>query len=265
MLNALFGSISRYRGFIIDSIRRDFQSRYQSSFLGALWLILQPVAMISVYTLVFSSLMRARMPDINTPFAYSIYLCSGVLTWGLFTETLNGLVNVFLNNANILKKLNFPRICLPIIVSVSSLINFLIIFALFVLFMIVSGTFPGWIFFAIIPVLLVQMMFTVGLGIILGVMNVFVRDVGQFVVILLQFWFWFTPIVYAACTLPEWARATMRFNPMATLVESYQNVLLYHHMPDWLALALVTAVALVLFAIGWRMFQRHAADIVDEI
>lgn len=142
MLNALIGSISRYRGFIIDSIRRDFQSRYQSSFLGALWLILQPVAMISVYTLVFSSLMRARLPDMNSPFAYSIYLCSGVLTWGLFTETLNGLVNVFLNNANILKKLNFPRICLPIIVSVSSLINFLIIFALFVLFMLVSGTFP---------------------------------------------------------------------------------------------------------------------------
>ena len=185
MLNALIGSISRYRGFIIDSIRRDFQARYQSSFLGALWLILQPVAMISVYTLVFSSLMRARLPDMNSPFAYSIYLCSGVLTWGLFTETLNGLVNVFLNNANILKKLNFPHICLPIIVSVSSLINFLIIFALFVLFMLVSGTFPGWIFFAIIPVLVVQMIFTVGLGIILGVMNVFVRDVGQFVAILL--------------------------------------------------------------------------------
>ncbi|RLR17824.1 ABC transporter permease [Sodalis-like symbiont of Bactericera trigonica] len=263
MLNALIGSISRYRGFIIDSIRRDFQSRYQSSFLGALWLILQPVAMISVYTLVFSSLMRARLQYMNSPFDYSIYLCSGVLTWGLFTETLNGLVNVFLNNANILKKLNFPRICLPIIVSVSSLMNFLIILALFILFMLISGTFPGWIFFAIIPVLVVQMIFTVGLGIILGVMNVFVHDVGQFVVILLQFWFWFTPIVYAARTLPEWDRTAMRFNPMATLVESYQNVLLYHLMPKWLAP--VAAIALVLFAIGWRMFQRHAADIVDEI
>lgn len=263
--NTLFGRIFRYRSFIIDSIYRDFQSRYQSSFLGALWIILQPVAMISVYTLIFSSLMRTRIPDMNISFAYSVYLCSGVLTWGLFTETLNGLMNVFLNNANILKKLNFPRICLPIIVSISSLINFLIIFSIFVLFMVISKTFPGWIFCAIIPVLLLQIIFTVGLGIILGVMNVFVRDVGQFVAILLQFWFWFTPIVYAASTLPEWARAAITFNPMATIVESYQNILLYHHMPNWLALAPVTAVSLVLFAIGWRMFQRHAADIIDEI
>ncbi len=74
-------------------------------------------------------------------FAYSIYLCSGVLTWGLFTETLGNLVNVFLTNANILKKLSFPRICLPIIVTASAFINFLIIFGLFVLFLIVTGNF----------------------------------------------------------------------------------------------------------------------------
>lgn len=106
------------------------------------------------------------------PFAYSIYLCSGVLTWGLFTEMLNSLVNVFLTNANILKKLSFPRICLPIIVTASAFINFLIIFGLFVLFLIVTGNFHGMIFFEIIPVLIVQMLFTLGLGIILGVLNV---------------------------------------------------------------------------------------------
>ncbi|WMQ73327.1 MAG: hypothetical protein GPOALKHO_000345 [Sodalis sp.] len=195
----------------------------------------------SVYAAVFFTDARmSDMPDMNTPLSYSIYLCSGVLTWGLFTETLNGLVNVFLNNANLIKKLNLPRICLPII----SFINFLIIFAIFVLFMVISGTSPGWIFFAIVPVLLVQVMFTVGLGIILGVMNVFVRDVGQFVVILLQFWFWFTPILYAAHTLSGYALIQWR------LWWSHIKILLEHHMPDWLALAPVTAVALMLFAIG---------------
>ena len=116
----MFSAIYRYRGFIIDSVKRDFQSRYQTSVLGAAWLILQPIAMISVYTLIFSELMRARLAGMDGPFAYSIYLCSGVLTWGLFTETLNSLVNVFLTNANILKKLSFPRICLPIIVTASA-------------------------------------------------------------------------------------------------------------------------------------------------
>ena len=186
----MFSAIYRYRGFIIDSVKRDFQSRYQTSFLGAAWLILQPIAMIFVYTLIFSELMRARLAGMDGHFSYSIYLCSGVLTWGLFTETLGNLVNVFLTNANILKKLSFPRICLPIIVTASAFINFLIIFGLFVLFLIVTGNFPGMIFFEIIPVLIVQMLFTLGLGIILGVLNVFVRDVGQFGNILLQLWFW---------------------------------------------------------------------------
>ncbi|WP_413739110.1 ABC transporter permease [Sodalis sp. RH21] len=261
----MLSGISRYRGFIIDSIKRDFQSRYQSSFLGAIWLVLQPIAMIAVYTLVFSELMRARLPDMNTPFAYSIYLCSGVLTWGLFAETLNGLVNVFLTNANILKKLSFPRICLPIIVACSSFINFLIIFSLFMVFLIVTGNFPGWVFFTIIPVLFIQMLFTVGLGVVLGVMNVFVRDVGQFVGILLQFWFWFTPIVYVSKTLPDWASDALKYNPMATIVASYQNILLYHRSPDFNSLLPVTIAAIILFGVGWRMFKKHSADIVDEL
>ncbi|WP_413723240.1 ABC transporter permease [Sodalis sp. RH23] len=265
MLNGLIGGVARYRGFIIDSIKRDFQSRYQRSFLGALWLILQPVAMISVYTLIFSELMKAKLPDISGPFAYSIYLCSGVLTWGLFTETLNGLVNIFLTNANILKKLSFPRICLPIIVSASAFINFLIIFGLFIIFLVCTGNFPGLVFFNVIPILLLQMVFAVGLGVILGVMNVFVRDVGQFVNIILQFWFWFTPIVYVSKTLPDWVREALVYNPMAVIIGSYQNILLYHKSPEWLTLLPVTIVSLVLFFIGWRMFKKHSADIVDEL
>ncbi|MBS4162552.1 ABC transporter permease, partial [Klebsiella pneumoniae] len=129
-------------------------------------------------------------------FAYSIYLCSGVLTWGLFTEMLDKGQSVFINNANLIKKLSFPKICLPIIVTLSAVLNFAIIFSLFLIFIIVTGNFPGWLFLSVIPVLLLQILFAGGLGMILGVMNVFFRDVGQLVGVALQFWFWFTPIVY---------------------------------------------------------------------
>lgn len=265
MIYGLLAGISRYRGFILDSIKRDFQSRYQSSFLGALWLVLQPVAMISVYTLVFSELMRARIPDMNLPYAYSIYLCSGVLTWGLFAETLNGLVNVFLTNSNILKKVSFPRICLPIIVTFSSFVNFLIIFSLFIIFLIMTGNFPGWIIISVVPVIIIQMVLTVGLGVILGVMNVFVRDVSQFISILLQFWFWFTPIVYISKTLPEWAQNALKYNPMATIIKSYHDIFLYRHAPDWWALIPIALISVILFLLGWALFRKHSADIVDEL
>lgn len=265
MIYSLVAGISRYRGFILDSVKRDFQSRYQSSFLGALWLVLQPVAMISVYTLVFSELMRARIPDMTMPYAYSIYLCSGVLTWGLFAENLNGLVNVFLSNSNILKKVSFPRICLPIIVTLSSLINFLIIFTLFLLFLVVTDTFPGWVILSIIPVLAIQIIFTVGLGVILGVMNVFVRDVSQFVSILLQFWFWFTPIVYVSKTLPDWAQGALEYNPMATIIKCYHDIFLFRKEPEWYTLFPISVVAVILFFMGWALFRKHSADIVDEL
>ena len=93
----------------------------------------------------------------------------------------------------------------------------------------------------------------------------FVRDVGQFVNILLQFWFWFTPIVYVSKTLPEWVSGLLAYNPMATIIGSYQNVMLYHQSPNWMALLPVTVVSVILFYLPGVYLKKHAADIVDEI
>jgi len=169
--------------------------------------------MILVYTVIFSQIMRAKLPGVDSTFAYSIYLCAGVLTWGLFAEIIGRGQNVFIENANLLKKLSFPRICLPIIVVLNAGLNFAIIFGLFTGFLILSGNFPGEVFLAVFPVLVVQIVFSIGLGITLGVLNVFFRDVGQFFGIFLQFWFWFTPIVYPLTILPEEVRPLLVLNP----------------------------------------------------
>ena len=179
-----------YRGFIVGSVRREFQSKYRNSLLGAAWTVLNPLAMIVVYTVIFAQVMRARLPGIDSAFAYSIYLCAGVLTWGLFAEITGRAQNMFLENANLIKKLNFPRLCLPVTVVANAGLNFAIVFGLFTVFLIISGNFPGWVYLALIPVLTIQVIFAIGLGIILGVLNVFFRDVGQFFGIFLQFWFW---------------------------------------------------------------------------
>lgn len=265
MVSPLLRGLARYRGFIADSIKREFQTRYQSSFLGVLWLVLQPVAMIVVYTVIFSEIMRSRLADMPGPFSYSIYLCSGLLAWGLFVETINGLMNVFIANANILKKLNFPRICLPVIVACSAFINFLIIYTLFIIFLLIIDSFPGWSLLKVLPILAIQMLFSIGLGVILGVMNVFVRDVGQFINIVIQFWFWLTPIVYVGKILPEWVQGLLAYNPMATIVMGYQSIFVYHTEPDWKSLIAISGLALILVLTGWTMFRKHAADIVDEL
>lgn len=264
-MGALVRALWNYRGFIAGSVKREFQSKYQNSLLGAAWTVLNPLAMIVVYTVIFSQIMRAKLPGVDSTFAYSIYLCAGVLTWGLFAEIVSRGQNVFLENANLIKKLNFPRLCLPVTIVASASLNFAIIFGLFSGFLILSGNFPGWAFLALLPVLTIQAAFSIGLGIVLGVLNVFFRDVGQLFGVVVQFWFWLTPIVYPITILPESVQKMMVFNPMANLINAYQSILVNGIWPNWLSLWPVTLLAAFLCGWGMRLFRRHAGEMVDEL
>ena len=261
----LFKPLWAYRGFILGSVKREFHAKYRSSMLGALWNIINPLAMIIVYTFIFSKVMQARLPGVTNDFAYSIYLCAGMLTWGLFAEIVGRAQNIFLEHANLLKKLSFPRLCLPVVVILIAALNFAIIFTLFTIFLIFSGNFPGWVWFAIFPVLIIQTAFAIGLGIILGVLNVFFRDVGQFFTIFTQFWFWFTPIVYIADALPVSGREWLAFNPMTNIVVSYQRILVNGLWPDWQSLWFMALLSLALCVLGLVLFRKHSGEMVDEL
>jgi lipopolysaccharide transport system permease protein len=262
---AMLKGIWAYRGFILSSVQREFQSKYRNSMLGAAWTILNPLAMILVYTVIFAQVMRAKLPGVDSSFGYSIYLCAGILSWGLFAEITSRAQNVFLENANLIKKISFPRICLPVIVVINAGLNFAMIFGLFTGFLILTGNFPGWAFFALIPVLLVLIMFAIGLGMILGVLNVFFRDVGQFFGIFLQFWFWFTPIVYTASILPESIRNWVAFNPLAPLIAACQGILVRGAWPQWQSLLPVGLIAAGLCLLGMLLFRKRAGEMVDEL
>ncbi|MBP9800236.1 MAG: ABC transporter permease [Sterolibacterium sp.] len=262
---ALLRAVWSYRGFILGSVQREFQARYRSSLLGALWAILNPLAMIAVYTLVFSQLMQARLPEVRGEYAYSIYLCAGVFAWGLFAEITGRAQTMFLDNANLLKKLSFPRICLPLVVTLNALTNFAIIFILFLLFLLFSGQFPGLVVLAALPLLLLQTAFALALGLILGVLNVFFRDVGQLFGILLQFWFWLTPIVYPASIIPEAVRPLLALNPLIPLIQAWQGVFVQGVWPVWSSLLPLLGLSLLLAILGLRLFRQRAGDLVDEL
>lgn len=261
----MLGGVWRYRGFIAGSVRREFQAKYRNSLFGAAWTILNPLAMILVYTVIFSQVMGARLQGNVGHFAYSIYLCAGILTWGLFAEITTRGQNVFLEHANLIKKLQFPRICLPIVVVLNALVNFAIIFGLFTAFLALSGAFPGWAYLALLPVLAILVLFAIGLAMTLGVLNVFFRDVGQFFAIVLQFWFWFTPIVYPVAALPEEIRPLLAWNPMAAVIQACQGILLDNRLPDWSSLLPVTVLALLFCALGLHLFRKRAGEMVDEL
>lgn len=265
MLLTALRSVWSYRGFIAGSVKREFQARYRNSLLGALWTVLNPLAMILVYTVIFSQVMRARLPGVDDGLAYSVFICSGLLTWGLLSEITTRSLTMFLENANLLKKLSFPRICLPLIVLLNACVNFAIIMALFLGFLLISGRWPGVALLALPVLLLIQLLFAVGLGMLLGVLNVFFRDVGQFFGIALQFWFWLTPIVYPLSVLPAKVQGLVFLNPMTGLMHAYQQMFLKGAWPEWSSLLPILAWSLVFCAMGIALFRRRSGEMVDEL
>ena len=261
----MFTALWNYRGFILGSVKREFQTKYRNSMLGIAWVILNPLAMILVYTVVFSQVMRAKLPGVDSAFAYSIYLCAGILCWGFFAEIVGRSQNMFLDNANMLKKLSFPRICLPTIVVVGAGLNFSIIFGLFTLFLLITGNFPGLVFCALIPLLFVMVLFGIGLGITLGVLNVFFRDIGQLFGIFLQFWFWLTPVVYPISAIPSSFQSIIYWNPMTPIIQGFQMVLVQKQVPDWSPVFMTFCFALLFCFIGINLFRKHSGEIVDEL
>lgn len=262
----MFRSLWQFRGFVLGSVLREFNGRYRGSLFGAFWAVASPLAMILIYTVIFAELMRPTLPGFDRhPFAFSIYLCAGVIAWNLFAEMLVRMNGVFIENANLIKKVSFPRICLPTIVALSALINFGILLAIFLAFLMIVGHWPGWPLLALLPVLLLQMLFTVGLGIALGTLNVFFRDVGQLTGVVLQFWFWLTPIVYTSHSLPESVRTAMYWNPMVPLMAAYQEIFLWQKWPSPVALLPFAILAIVMLLIGAWLFLGRAGEIVDEL
>ena len=262
MLKALWA----YRSFVWSSVQREFHGKYRESLLGAFWSVASPLAMIIIYTVIFGQLMRSTLAGHEkTPFAFSIYLCAGVITWGLFAEMLGRLNSVFLEHGNLIKKANFPRICLPAIVTVSALLNFTIVFVFYLIFLAIIGHWPGWVVLAVVPLLILQILFALGLGVFLGTLNVFFRDIAQLTGVILQFWFWLTPIVYTFSALPAQARALLKFNPLQPLMAAYQTIFLDKAMPDFSTLLPLSAITVFLLILSARFFLSRVGELVDEL
>ncbi|MDX1501859.1 MAG: ABC transporter permease [Thermoanaerobaculia bacterium] len=256
-----------YRRFVIGMVGRQFLSRYRGSLLGGSWAVLGPMAMIAIYLLVFSAVMRGKLPGAmpDDSLSYGLFLCTGILVWTFFAEVVGGCQTVFVEYGNLLKKMAFPRITLPVIVLAGAALNFLFVAVIFVLVLLALGRFPGAAIVAFLPLLLVQQGFAVGLGILLGTLHVFFRDIGQLWAVLINLWFWSTPIVYPLGILPEGAREVIAWNPLTPLFLAYQRIVLEGVWPGWEQMRYPALMAAALLALGLFAFRRLSPEMVDEL
>ncbi|MEI7993675.1 MAG: ABC transporter permease [Methylococcaceae bacterium] len=264
-MKAMLVAIWRYRFFVLSSIKTEFRIKFVRSSLGGLWMILHPLSQVLIFAFVLSAVMSAKLPGIDNRYAYAIYLMAGTLGWSLFAEIVNRCLTLFIENANILKKLVFPKIALPLIVTGSALINNTLLFVAILLIFGVLGHLPGMALLWLPVLMLITIALALGLGLILGVLNVFMRDIGQLVPVCMQFLFWFTPIVYTVNIIPEQYRKWLAINPLFPVITGYQNVLLYNKEPDLAGLGVIALIALVLLAFALLLFRKASPEMVDQL
>jgi lipopolysaccharide transport system permease protein len=255
----------RYRYFISSSITTELRIKFVRSRLGGLWMILNPLAQVLIFAFVLSAVMSAKLPGINNRFAYAIYLMAGTLGWSLFAEIVNRCLTLFIDSGNILKKLAFPKIALPLIVTGSALVNNVLLFVAILIIFGVLGHLPGPALLWLPLLTAITVALALGLGLALGVLNVFMRDVGQVVPVALQFLYWFTPIVYMANIIPARYRGWLVLNPLIPIISGYQDVLLYGRAPEPAGLARSCVVAAAMLLLALVLFRKASPEMVDQL
>lgn len=264
-MKAIILAAWRYRFFIVSSIKTELRTKFIRSRLGGLWMILNPLAQVLIFAFVLSAVLSAKLPGINNRYAYAIYLMAGTLGWSLFAEIVNRCLTLFIDNGNILKKLAFPKIALPLIVTGSALVNNGLLFVAVLAIFGVLGHPPGTALIWLPVLMVVTVALAVGLGLGLGVLNVFMRDIGQIVPVVMQFLYWFTPVVYMVNIIPEKYRGWLVLNPLIPIVTGYQDVLLYNRAPNWAGLVEVAIFAVVLLAFSLLIFRKASPEMVDQL
>ncbi|MFC4525289.1 ABC transporter permease [Dyella halodurans] len=255
----------RYRYFILSSIKNELRVRFIRSKLGGLWMIIHPLSQVLIFALILSNVLSAKLPGINNKYAYALYLMAGTLGWSLFAETISRCLTLFIDNGNLMKKMAFPRICLPLIAAGSTTVNnLLLMVAIFMVFA-ALGHIPDvhvlW-----LPVLIaINLLLSLGLGLVLGVLNVFMRDLGQVIPVILQITFWLTPVVYNVTMFPENVRHLFNLNPIYPIVKSYQNVLVFGVEPEWGPLLAIVAASCLLMLLALVMFRKAGPEMVDVL
>jgi len=251
----------QYRELLYFLSWRDIKVRYKQTALGAAWAVIQPFMTMVVFSLFFGKL--AKMPSDGIP--YPLFAYAALVPWTFFSNGLAQSSNSLVQNANILKKVYFPRLIIPIATVVSGTVDFLVAFAVLLLMMLYYGTLPTaniiWMPFLV----LLEIVTALGVGLWLSAMNVQFRDVRYVVPFLTQFWLFATPIAYPSSLLPEPWRMVYALNPMVGVVEGFRWAMLGTETAPGPMVMLSALVSLFLMATGILYFRRMERTFADRV
>lgn len=250
-------------------VQRDLEARYKGSILGNSWSILNQLAQLIVYTYLFSIVLRVKLSLHGLPannFTFGLWMFAGLIPWIAFTTGFSGAATSVISQPNLIKKVVFPLALLPLVPICTAFVESSFGIMLLITFVAFSSKIIHatlWLF----PLIwLPQLLLTAGLGYLVAGLTVFLRDIPQTIAVLLNLWFYVTPIVYPASLIPEqWRFLVFWLNPMTTIVEIYRDLVLVGEVQHWQELGVLWGIAVIVFAIGFVVYRRLRPAFADVV
>jgi len=257
-----FRELWENRDLLFFLTRRDLKVRFQQTFIGFLWIVLQPLIQMLIFYFVLGVL--ARVPTDGVP--YPVFFLSGFVVWQLFSQIINSSAYSLLGNIGVIIKSYFPRLALPLSSTLSSLVDFFVSFLL-LLVLLLANHFDVTLRYLLLPVLLlITLIFSSGVGLLFGALMVVFRDTKNFLAFIMMIWMYITPIMYPISIVPEEYRFLFYFNPLTSLVDAFRWVFLNQGtLPSVGNVLISLLVAIIIWfmgAVAFRSMENRIADVM---
>lgn len=248
-----------YREMIYNLVKKDLRTRYKGSFLGFLWTFVNPLLQLMIYTIVFSTIMRINVDK------FYIYLFVALIPWMFFTSSVQGGATSILAGKDLIKKIYFPRLIMPLAVVNSAFMNMLFSMVIVFLALIISGIGLSKYIFLLPIIMILEYLLALGLALIFSALNVFFRDLEHILGIVIMGWFYLTPIVYTVDMIPGKYLGVFYLNPMTSIIMAYRDILYYKQMPQFEILGQIFLWSLGFILIGYLVFQKLQKRFAEEL
>lgn len=259
-LKRIFINFKNYSYLMTQLITRDFKRKYKRSVLGVVWSLLYPILMMSVMAIVFSHMFRFSVEGIN----YLVYLMTGIIMWSYFSEASNAAMTSVVENFALISKVYIPKYIFPVAKCLFVGINFVLTLIPWLGLIIITqfglGTYPANIniYYLILPYIFICLfIFTIGMGLFLSCVSVFLRDVFYIYGIILTIWNYFTPVFYSIEILPPSLKKIFVFNPLYQYITAARQIVLYGKCPSLITIVLLGIISLAMLAIGGIVFKKN--------
>lgn len=251
----------KYKEMLFNNVRKELRARYKGSILGFFWTFLNPLLQLIVYSIVFSTVMKVSVPN----YSYTVFLFVGLVPWNFLSFTLQQSTTIIVSNSNLIKKIYFPRIIIPLTVTLTNLINMLLTFVIVFIALFISKSTISTNYLYLPLIIILQTILVFSLSLFLSSITVYLRDIEHITNVVLMAWMYLSPVIYPSEYIPSRIFRLFKLNPMFFIIESYRDILMFARQPDTFGLLYVLMLSSLLLVFGLLIFDRLQKRFAEEI